>query len=83
MSYSLSVYEKITYSTALEEESKIVCRMSHKEILKSLYLCAALHTVFTFFLASHIINLLNSFKNLVTHTFSWNWGMLVNTGGRL
>lgn len=70
MSYSLSVYEEITYCTALEEESKIVYRMSegvsHKEILKSLYFCAAPHTVVTFFLASHIINpLRNIFKNLV------------------
>jgi len=37
MSYSLSVYEEMTYSTALEEESKIIYRMSEevsrKEIL--------------------------------------------------
>jgi len=88
MSYSLSVYEEITYSTALEEENKIAYRMSEevsrKEILKSVYLCSALHTVFTFFLASYIINpLLIIFKNLVTHLFIWSWVTLVNTGGRL
>jgi len=53
MSYSLSVYEEIAHSTALEEESKIMYRMSeevsYKEIFKSVYLCAGLQTVFMLF----------------------------------
>jgi len=36
MSYSLSVYEEITYSTALEEESNLIYRMSEEVYLEFL-----------------------------------------------